>query len=74
MVDWFNLKNRATNTMKVTFPKDDGDEGGTEAVEPKWLTQFYKDHAVTYIVKRCDFLMEAGRYLDTEAIHKEFDY
>ena len=60
--------------MKVTFPKDDGDEGGTEAVEPKWITEFCKDHAVSYIVQRCHLLMESGRYRDTEAIHKEFDY
>ena len=74
MVDWFNLKNRATNTMQVTFPKDEGDEGDSKKEEPKWVTEFCNDQTANYIIQRCEILTEAGRYLDTEAIQKEFDY
>mgnify|MGYP005668665217 CR=1 FL=1 len=60
--------------MKVTFPKDEGDGGASESKEPKWVVDFCNDHAVRYIIQRCDFLMESGRYRDTEAIQNEFDY
>ena len=60
--------------MEATFPKDEGDEWARDTKEPKWLREFYNDHAVKYIIQRCDLLMEAGRYRDTEAIQNEFDY
>ena len=60
--------------MKVTFPKDDGDEGASKEEEPKWVEEFCNKQTVNYIIHRCELLTEAGRYLDTEAIQKEFDY
>lgn len=60
--------------MEVTFPKDEGDEWARDNKEPKWLREFCNDHAEKYIIQRCDLLMEAGRYRDTEAIQNEFDY
>ena len=60
--------------MKATFPKDEGDEGASEINEPKWITDFCEDRAKSYIIQRCNLLMESGRYKDTEAIQKEFYY
>tara|TARA_Y100000766_G_C18539560_1_gene427598 strand:+ start:105 stop:287 length:183 start_codon:yes stop_codon:yes gene_type:complete len=60
--------------MEVIFPKDEGNEGARDNKEPKWLREFCNDHAEKYIIQRCDLLMEAGRYKDTEAIQNEFDY
>ena len=41
--------------MKVTFPKDEGDGGASESKEPKRAVDFCNDHAVRYIIQRCDF-------------------
>ena len=57
--------------MKATFPKDEGGDSASE-YEPKWITDFCEDRAKSYIIQRCNLLMESGRYKDTEAIQKEF--
>ena len=60
--------------MKVTFPRDEGSQSDDKNEEPKWLQEFCNDNAKQYVINRCEFLMQAGRYRDTEAIQMEFDF
>ena len=57
--------------MKKIYP---GDQDGENLKEPKWITDFCESHARTYIKERCEELINAGRYRDTEAIQNEFDF
>ena len=57
--------------MKKIYP--DGQDGDN-LKEPKWITDFCESHARTYIKERCEELINAGRYRDTEAIQNEFDF
>ena len=57
--------------MKKVYPGDQDDEN---LKEPKWITDFCESHARTYIKERCEELINAGRYRDTEAIQNEFDF
>ena len=59
---------------KVTYLRGEGRQSDDEKGEPGWLQDFCNVNAKQYVIHRCEFLMQAGKYRDIEAIQMEFDF